>query len=107
MPQARLRHRRVGHDELVADDAERDGVLDGVQGLENRQEPFGVPADQRMVGRVELGRAHAGGEAPQQLVVVSDRVCSSDSRIQSISTESRSRVRPSSYAGNLVLCDVR
>ena len=43
-----------------------------VQRLEDRQEPFGVPADQRMIGRVELGRAHAGGEAPQQLVVLGD-----------------------------------
>ena len=64
-PLAGLRHRRVGHHQLRADDADRDGRLEAVQAPQDREQPFDVASDERMVGGVELRRAHAGGEAPQ------------------------------------------
>ena len=40
--------------------------------LEHGEQSFDVAPDQRMIARIELRRAHAGGEAPEQLVVLAD-----------------------------------
>ncbi len=58
-----------------------------------------------MIGRVELGVAHAGGEAPQQVVVQGDPGLQFGHRIANPSSRSRilsipSDLAPSSYAGD-------
>ena len=54
----------------VADDADGDGGLLLVQRLQHGEEPVDVAADERMIGGVELRGAHARGEPPQQLFVL-------------------------------------
>ena len=69
---AGLGHRRVGDDQLVADDADRDRRHLRMQAAECREQPFDVAAEQRMVRRVELRRPDAGRKPPQQLFVEVD-----------------------------------
>ena len=47
-------------------------ALQRVQGLQDRDQPFDVAADQRMIRRVQLRGTHAGGEPAEQLVVLGD-----------------------------------
>jgi len=69
---AELVHRRVGDDQVAADDAHRDGGLLLVQRGEHGDKARHVPRDQRMIGRVELRVADARGDPPQQIFVQRD-----------------------------------
>ena len=60
-------------DELVVDNADGDRRLLLLERLESREQALDVPAEQRMVGGVELRRADAGGEPPQQFLVERER----------------------------------
>ena len=62
--------------------------------FEHRDQPFHVPRDERVVGRIELRGAHAGGEAAEQILVVADARCRSD--IESVSSDARLQLRFSS-----------
>ena len=56
---ADLVHRRVGDDEVAADDADGDRRLLLVQGRQHRDQPGHVARDERVIGGVELGVADA------------------------------------------------
>ena len=70
--QAGLGHRRVSDDELRADDADGDRRLRRMEHLEHGKQALDVSPDERVIGGIELRRAHAGGEAAEQLVVLAD-----------------------------------
>ncbi len=68
-PAAGFRQGRIGDDKLVVDDADGHRRLLLLECLEGGEQSLDVPAEQRVVGGVQLSRAGTGRKAPEQFFV--------------------------------------